>query len=159
MREIKSKLEAILFCSQDGRDVKSLAKLCSIGSVGHVKSVLKSLQEDYVKRGSGLKIYTKEGLWFLGICDEHLGIVREAAQPEMDKAVLSTLAYIAHKKDIRQSDVIRIRSNKAYEHIKNLVSAGLIEARREGSTKRLSPSKKFYDYFNLKEGEVLQVDE
>jgi len=159
MKEIKSKIEALLFCMQEGIDTKTMSKLCGMGSTGHVKNVILSLQEDYSKRNSGLQILEKNGLWFLTIVDTHLDVVRKAAKPEMDKSVLQTLAYIAHKKNIRQSDVIRVRSNKAYEHIKNLEDSGLIEAKKDGSTRRLSPTKKFYEYFNLKEGGVLDVEE
>lgn len=159
MKDVKAKIEAVLFCSQDGIDTKSLAKACGVGAAGHVKTAVKELQEDYDKRGSGLKIVFHDNLWRLVVRDDHLPLVKEAAKPEMPKSVLETLAYIAHKKDIRQSDVIRIRSNKAYEHIKELESRGLIEARKDGSTKRLAPSKKFYDYFELKEDEELPVNE
>ena len=55
----------------------------------------------------------------------------------------------------RQSDVIRIRSNKAYDHIKELLKEGLVEAKKDGSTWKLSPTKKFYDYFDLSEDEEI----
>lgn len=157
MKEIKSKIEALLFCTQEGMNTKNISRLCGVGSVGHVKNVILSLQEDYKKRGSGMEILEKDGLWFLTVSDQHLNLVRKAAKPEMEKAVLQTLGYIAHKKNIRQSDVIRVRSNKAYEHIKELEERNLIEAKKDGSTRRLSPTKNFYRYFDLKENETLGV--
>ncbi len=159
MGDIKAKIEAVLFCSPNGIDIKSLAKACGIGSAGHVKSAILELQKDYETRNSGLRVADKGGLWTFAVRDDYLNLVQEAVKPEMDKAILQTLAYIAHKKNIRQSDVIRIRSNKAYEHIKELEERGFVEAKKEGSTRRLGPTKKFYDYFKLKEDEELDVGE
>lgn len=155
MSDVKAKIEAVLFCSQDGIETKRLAKACGVGSAGHVKTTLLDLQKEYDKRKSGLRIIQKDGLWFLAVRDEHLDLVKDAARPEMEKAVLQTLAYIAHKKKIRQSDVIRVRSNKAYDHIKQLLKEGLVEAKKDGVSWKLSPTKQFYDYFDLSEDEEI----
>ena len=158
MKDLKSKIEAMLFCSSEGINTKSLAKLCGVGAAGHVKKAIQELQSEYEEREAGIRIREKEGLWFLAVRDRHLKMVQDAAKPEMDKAVLQTLAYIAHKKKIRQADVIRIRSNKAYDHIKQLEEAGFIEAKKDGSTRRLYPTKRFYAYFDLKEGEEIGIE-
>lgn len=158
MKEIKSKIEAILYCMPDGIETKRLAKLCGIGSVGHIKSVLQSLQQDYETREAGIQLVEQNGLWKFDILTDHTELVQEAARPEMEKAVLQTLAYIAHKKKVNQSTIVKVRSNKAYEHIKTLLELGFIQAEKHGRTKRISPTKKFYNYFNLKQNEILELD-
>jgi len=158
VRELKSKLEAILFCSPQGVELAKLAKLCGIGAKGHVKAVLNSIKEDLEKREAGIKLIRNENVWRFRVRDEHVGLVTESAKPEIDKAILQTLAFIAHKGSARQSDVVKLRSNKAYDHIKQLVDLGFVEAKKKGTTKLIAPTKKFYKYFNLNENEVLEVE-
>jgi len=159
MKELKSKIEAILFCMPEGVDTKRLAKLCGIGSAGHVKSALQEMQKENDKKHKGVFLTNKDGLWFFRVKDEHTNLVKEAARPEIEKAVLETLAYIAYKKNARQSDIVKIRSNKAYEHIKQLEQEGFIETKQKGKTRILNPTKKFYEYFQLKDGEELKPEE
>jgi len=59
------------------------------------------------------------------------------------------LAIIAYKQPMRQSILIKIRGNKAYEHIKGFVERGLVNKRKIGHTAELTLSDSFYDYFHL----------
>ena len=102
-----------------------------------------------------MKIINRDGKYKISVRDEHVDTITEAARPEIDKAVLETLAYIAHKKMIRQADVVRIRSNKSYNHIKELVERGFIESKKDGRSKKLTPTRKFYEYFKLPENEEI----
>ena len=159
MRELKSKIEAILFCTPEGVDTKRLAKLCGMGSVGHVKTALQEMQEEFDKNSRGMSLVLKDGLWRFNVRDEHVSLVKEAAKPEIEKAILETLAFIAYKKNAKQSEIVKIRSNKAYDHIKHLHKEGFISVKQKGKTRLLTPTKKFYDYFNLKEDEELKPEE
>ena len=62
---------------------------------------------------------------------------------------METLSVIAWKNPALQSDIIKIRTNKAYKHIGELEEAGFIESIKHGRTKLLKLTKKFYDYFDL----------
>jgi len=157
--ELKAKLEAILFCMPEGVSVQALAHKVNLGFTTTVKSALNSLKADYQKRGAGLQLVDNGDTWKLRIKDEHTAIVKEAAEPEFDKAVLETLAYIAWRGGSRQCDVVRVRSNKSYNHIKSLIEKGYIESSKAGLSKWLQPTKKFYEYFNMKQGEKLKTPE
>lgn len=159
VKELKSKIEAILFCTPEGLDSKRLAKLCGIGSVGHVKTALQQMQEEFDSNGRGMSLVLKEGLWRFAVRDEHVSLVKEAAKPEIEKAILETLAFIAYKKNARQSEVVKVRSNKAYGHIKHLEEQGFVTAKTKGKTRLLTPTKKFYDYFSLREGEEIKMED
>ncbi len=151
MKELKAKIEAILYCTPKGLNLDKISRSVGIGSRGHVKTVLTSLKEDFENRESGLQLVEENGIWKMRIKDTHVDLVKDAARPELDKSVLETLAYIAHRKKISQSRVVKVRSNKAYEHIKELEEKGFVESKKDKKTKTLSPTKKFYDYFELKE--------
>ena len=68
---------------------------------------------------------------------------------EFTKAEQETLAVIAYKQPVKQSIIIKIRGNKAYDHIKNFISIGLVHAKKIGHTKELKLSDDFFDYFHL----------
>lgn len=155
LKELKSKIEAILYANPRGISVDKIARLCGIGAKGIVKNALLELQDEYDKRGAGIQIWqNEEGLWLFRILDEYVDLARESAKPELDKAVLETLAFIAWKKKVRQSEVVKVRSNKAYEHIKELLDRGFIEAEKKSRTLVLKPTKKFYEYFQITEEEL-----
>jgi len=153
MKEIKAKIEALIHCK--ALDLDSLSKHTGIAKKGLLKNLINELIEEYKLRESGLKIINRDGKYKISVRDEHVDTITEAARPEIDKAVLETLAYIAHKKMIRQADVVRIRSNKSYNHIKELVGRGFIESKKDGRSKKLTPTRKFYEYFKLPENEEI----
>ena len=59
--------------------------------------------------------------------------------------------------------IIKIRGNKAYDHIKKFEDIGLIKKKKVGHTHELLLSDDFYDYFTFQgEGslqESLKIDE
>ena len=78
---------------------------------------------------------------------------------EFSKSEQETLAIIAYKQPIKQSVLVRIRSNKAYDHIKKFFDQGLIKKKRTGRTYEISLSDDFYDYFNIAESELKKSKE
>jgi len=154
---IRAKIESILFCIPQGVSVDTLAKKINFPHET-IKNSLIELQKDFEGR-SGLKIVFEDNLWKFKVPDENIQIVKDVAEPEMDKSILETLAYIGWRGGSRQCDVVRVRSNKAYNHIKFLTEKGFIESSRSGLSKWLQPTKKFYEYFNMQQGQKLPVEE
>ncbi|UCD03799.1 MAG: SMC-Scp complex subunit ScpB [Candidatus Woesearchaeota archaeon] len=158
MEEVKNKIEAILYCIPEGVSTRKLASMLGIGSVGYVKKALESLQEEYKQANRGFQIVEEATVWRFIVKQEYLDLVKEAAKPELPSSVLETLAYIAKEGKIKQSELIKKRTNKAYDHIKELKNVGFVEVNKKGRTNVLSLTKKFYDYFQLQEGEKLNLE-
>jgi len=154
---VKAKIESVLFCVPRGVSVDTLAKKAGLPHE-LVKNALLELQKDYESR-QGLKVVSEENLWKFKVPDENIPLIKDVAEPEFDKAILETLAYIGWRGGSRQCDVVRVRSNKAYNHIKFLIEKGFIESSRSGLSKWLAPTKKFYEYFNMQQGQKLPVRE
>ena len=93
------------------------------------------------------------GSWKMDVKREHVNIVNRLAtgNSEFSKSEQETLAIIAYKQPLKQSVLIRIRSNKAYDHIKKFKDLNLIKKKKIGHTYELSLSDEFYDYFNVGE--------
>ena len=146
------KVEATLFIAGKFLSLKELVVLTDVNPI-LLRKTLQDLSDKY--QDSGIEVVNKDDLWKMDVVKEHVGIVNKLAtgSAEFSKAEQETLAIIAYKQPIKQSVVIKIRGNKAYEHIKNFVSIGLLNKKRTGHTSELSLKDEFYDYFNLTKGD------
>ena len=93
----------------------------------------------------------------MDVKSEYHKIVNKLAtgSSKFSRSEQETLAIIAYKQPIKQSVLVRIRSNKAYEHIKKFSEQGLIKKKRVGRTYEINLSDEFYNYFNVQEGKNL----
>jgi len=150
--ELKRKIEALLFATQ-GLTVKRISETLNAGS-DEVLRALGDLKLDYGSRASAFIISDEGELWKLTVQSEHVNLVKDLIPSEFPKSILETLAMIAWKNPANQSDIIKLRGNKAYDHIKSLEDQGLIQAKPQGRSRELKLSDKFYDYFNAKPDDV-----
>lgn len=155
MNELKYKIEAVLFTIGRFVSLEDLSKFCEIGSPGVVKEALDALRNDYINRNCALEIEENEGRFKLNIRKEFGYLTnRLLSSKEMDSPTTKTLAVIAYKQPVTQSEVIKIRGNKAYEHIKSLKESSLISSERNGRTRMLKVTSNFYEYFDIAETEA-----
>jgi len=143
-------LEAIFFIS--GRFL-SMQELISFSDLNPliIKEIIELLKEKYDRDDSAIELVEKNGLWKMDVKSDYTYLVNKIAtgSSEFSKAEQETLAIIAFKQPIKQSVVIKIRGNKAYDHIKKFTDLGLIKKKKFGHTHELSLSDEFYDYFNV----------
>jgi segregation and condensation protein B len=152
---IIEKLEAILFASGKAMTTEALMDVIEETNKKEVKQALKKLKESYDKRGSAVMLLEQEDAWKLTVREKYLPLVRKiVADTELPKTVLETLAVIAWKSPILQSNVIKVRTNKAYEHIDLLERLGFITRKKEGRSFRISLAEKFFEYFDVREGDI-----
>jgi len=154
-KETIKKVEAALFLAARWLSLDELVKLTGINPLT-LKEVLSLLEEKYKSDESAIVILKSvvDGIesWKMDVKKQYAYLVNKIAtgQTEFTKAEQETLAIIAYKQPIKQSVVVKIRGNKAYDHIKHFIQAGLVKARKLGKTFELTLTKNFYDYFNLK---------
>jgi segregation and condensation protein B len=152
MQQDKDKVEAILFTTGRFLDLEEISKLVGIGSMGYLRQILEELREDYSKRKGALEIVEENGRWKLNLRKEYMYLTEQLLnEAELDKPTQETLAIIVYRQPAIQADVISIRGNKAYDHIKRLKEEGFIVAERFGRTRLLKLTPKFYDYFDIVE--------
>jgi len=143
-------VEAVLFISGRYLNMHQLVSLTGLNPM-IISDALEKLQKRMEREDSALMIVSKDNLWKMDVRRDFHGIINKLAtgNSEFSKAEQGTLALIAYKQPIKQSVVIKIRGNKAYDHIKKFVDLGLVNSKKEGHTQVLSLSDEFYDYFNL----------
>jgi len=90
-------------------------------------------------------------MWKMDVKQEHSYLTTKLAtgSSEFSKAEQGTLALIAFKQPIKQSVIIKIRGNKAYDHVKRFSELGLVNKKKQGHTHELSLADEFYDYFGV----------
>ena len=155
MEDLKNQLEAILFSVGKKINTEELSRLCNVNNQKIIESKLKELKQDYEKKESSLMLVSEKDNWKLTVRERHLSLVKNLAiDTELNKSVTETLAMIAFKYPVMQSDIIKIRSNKAYEHIKELEEMQFLEKVRKGRTYQIKLTKKFFEYFDLPEDDV-----
>jgi len=148
---VKSKVEAILFSTGQRISLDEISKL-SRSRREDVLSALKELQKEYEDKLSSLMLIEEGDFWKFTVRDHFIPIVRKiVTETELTKSVLETLAVIAFKYPIRQSDLIKIRTNKAYEHLVELEKSGYISRQKHGRTNLIKLTEKFFKYFDLTE--------
>jgi len=154
-KEDFKKLEAVFFISGRFLSMQELISLSDLNPI-IIRELIRKLQEKYNNEDSAIEIVEKSRLWKMDVKSEYYEIVNRLAtgSSEFSKSEKETLAIIAYKQPIKQSVLIRIRSNKAYDHIKKFSEQGLIKKKRMGRTYEISLSDEFYDYFNVKDPEA-----
>jgi len=139
-------------------EVSELAEL-----TGHpesaVKKALQELKKGYdEKEHSSLTLLEDGNTWKLTVKDKYISMVSKVVQQtELSTSVLETLAVIAFKYPIFQSEVIKIRTTKAYDHLAELEEAGFITRERSGRTRKIRLTQKFFDYFDVPESKMKEA--
>jgi len=148
-RDLKT-IEAVLFVSGKFLSMKDLIMLSDMNPI-IIRELLEDLQESYDKGESAIQIIEKNGMWKMDVKQEHSYLTTKLAtgSSEFSKAEQGTLALIAFKQPIKQSVIIKIRGNKAYDHVKRFSELGLVNKKKQGHTHELSLADEFYDYFGV----------
>ena len=155
-QEDKKKVEAVLFTTGKFMAIEEISNGAGIGSPGYVKELLEELRKEYEAKDSAMYVQDVEGKFKLNIKKEYGHIANKlVATTEMDNSTTKTLAVIAYKDPAFQSDIIKIRGNKAYEHIKKFAEMGLVNKKKIGHTAELTLTEQFHEYFNVNKGDEL----
>jgi len=157
MQDIKNRVEAILFTTGRYVDINELSELTGIASKGSLKEAISSLINDYHDRDGSLEIHEEGEKFKLNIKKGYLYLTTKLLeQTEFDKPTQETLALVAYKNPCLQSDVIKIRGNGAYDHIKKLKEMEFVTSEKSGRTRILKLMPKFFDYFDVVGDELKQ---
>ena len=147
------KVEAALFIAGRFMNMQELVALTDVNPI-LLKKILEDITDKY--KESGFEIVQRDNMWKMDVSPEYTWMVNKLAtgSSEFSKAEQETLAIIAYKQPMKQSVLIKIRGNKAYEHIKKFAEMGLVNKKKMGHTSELSLSENFYEYFHVnREGE------
>lgn len=155
MHDDKNKVEAVLFTIGRFTGLEELSRLCGIGSAGYLREIIEELKKDYANRNCSLEITEQGSKFKLNIKKEYLYLTESfLTNSELDRPTQETLAVIAYKNPALQSEIIKIRGNGAYDHIKILKELDFIVTEPFGRSRIIKLTPKFFDYFDIVENEL-----
>lgn len=144
-------IEAALYVAGRPLDLKTLASVTKTRSKKLVQQLAKTLKQDYESRNTSLEILELEDDRFVMQLKPEYSqrVQRLAMRPLLTTGPLKTLSYIAYRQPVSQKQVLNVRGNHVYGHLKQLEELGLIMRDRVGRTKVLRTTQFFADYFGL----------
>jgi segregation and condensation protein B len=147
IKTLKAKIEAILFLSEKPRSADSIAEQAE-ADLNLVKQCLNQLVQEYENRDGGLVIDCSQG-YCMQISDNFESLTENILPIELRTAVLRTLSTIALKEPLYQKDLVDLRGGGIYDHVKELISIGLVKRTKEGHSHVLHTTKFFAENFKL----------
>jgi segregation and condensation protein B len=153
---LPARIEAILYLKGRALSLGELAEISGV-SRDQVEVGLITLMADYAHRDTALEIRQEAQRYSLQLREGLGDLVQNLLPVDLSTAALRTLATIAIKKRILQSDLVDLRGSGAYDHIKELLAQNFIERKRqsEGRSYWLSLSEKFHRTFSVKTDELV----
>ena len=147
---LASRIEAILYLKGRPIGLNELAELAH-DEPDQVRTALAALTTSYDQRDTALEVVEQSGRYCLQLRPDLADLVKNMLPVNLSTATLRTLATIALKKRILQSDLVDLRGSGAYDHIKELLAQDFIERRRqsEGRSYWLTLSEKFHRTFSV----------
>ncbi|MBM5797335.1 MAG: SMC-Scp complex subunit ScpB, partial [Cyanobacteria bacterium K_Offshore_0m_m2_072] len=127
---LPARLEAILYLK--GKPL-SLGELADIAGTSREEAELGllTLMADYAHRNTALEIVQDGQRYGLQLRAGLADLVQNLLPVDLSTAALRTLATIALKKRILQSELVELRGSGAYDHIKELLAQDFIERKRQ----------------------------
>ncbi len=140
-------MEAALFMGGKGMSVEELGRVAGLPLL-KTREYLPELIDTVNARNSAIEIAENAGGYRMRIrspYDEKVSHL--AGVGELNAAEMKTLAFIAYKQPLLQSQLVQVRSNTAYEHLQKLVEMAFVSREPKGRSYVLRTTKKFTEYF------------
>ena len=144
---LETLLEATIFSA--GRSLRS-DELCEL--LGYpIEEVTESLESLIAtikrRRGSALQMVEVAGRFAIEVKPGIADHLPKETKSEIPPKLLKAAALIAYHQPMPQARLVELLGQKAYDHIRELAQAGLVDRRRNGNTRRLTTTLRFSEVF------------
>jgi len=145
--------------SSDSIGIDSIMKIIETDDRQHALKILDEVATEFNARNTSLEIIKSSDLKFRMKVKDHYTrhVSHLAVDTEFSKATIRTLGLIALKHPVKQSIVVKIIGNKAYDYVKILAEKGFVKAKKAGNTKLLEITPKFESYFGKNVEEIKKM--
>lgn len=134
MASLKSKIESLLFISNQPFTVKKLASLTKTDK-DRVESAIKELSADCNKEGKGINVQKIGDKVQMVTASDNVKLIKdyikEETTGELTKPSLETLTIVAYRGPITKSELEQIRGVNCTIILRNLLMRGLIESKED----------------------------
>ena len=160
VKEDKKLIEAALYAAEHPLSVEEIKNSLGFKSETYVRRLLGEIKESLQRKEGPFELLETGGeaysIRLRRDVSEKLG--RLVPKLKISRGALKTLALIAYKQNITLAKLAEIRGSRTYEHVRQLIAAGFVEAKRFGKTRALRTSPKFASYFGF-EDDLDQISE
>ncbi|WP_032526168.1 SMC-Scp complex subunit ScpB [Prochlorococcus marinus] len=148
--DLVTRIEAVLYLKGRPISKKDLSEITN-SDINSINDAIKDLKSKYSSPNSAIALNELNNSFCLELKSNLNDFVEDLLPSELKTSELRTLATIAIKKKILQSDLIILRGSGAYDHIKELLEKKFIVKRKQkdGRSYWLSLSEKFFQTFAL----------
>ena len=156
--DLVTRVEAVLYLKGRPITKKTLSEITN----SDINSIIKALQElkdKYSNSKSAIELNEVDNSYCLELKSTLNEFVEDLLPSELKTSELRTLATIALKKKILQSDLITLRGSGAYDHIRELINKNFVIKRKQkdGRSYWLSLSEKFFQTFAVSNEYLSQI--
>ena len=150
--KLATKIEAILHIKGRPLSLEEIGTLLECERE-IVEEGLIELMNDYAHRDSALEIVETDNGYSLQLKSVYSTMLKDLIPAELGKGALRTLAAIALKNPILQTELIELRGSSAYQQVSELVELGFIRKRpqKDGRSYWLEVTDKFHQYFEIEQ--------
>jgi segregation and condensation protein B len=152
MSRLAITIEAILYLKGQPLTLADIAKYANCDREA-VEEGLIELLADYAHRQTALEIVETSQGYCLQLREEFHTLVQTLIPVDVGVGALRTLAAIALRQPISQTDLVELRGSGAYQHVQDLVALGFVRKRRqtEGRSYWLQVTDKFHQHFQIEQ--------
>ncbi len=152
MPRFASKIEAILYLKAQPLTIAEIAEFAGCDRETAEEGLLE-LIADYAHRDTALEVAETPNGYTLQLRETFHHLVQTLVPADLGLGALRTLAAIALRGPISQTDLVELRGSGAYQHVPELVDLGFVRKRRQsdGRSYWLQVTDKFRQYFQLHE--------
>ncbi len=150
MSRLASKIEAILYLKAQPLTVAEIAEFAACDRETAEEGLIE-LMADYAHRDSALEVVETPNGYTLQLREMFHHLVQTLVPADLGLGALRTLAAIALKGPISQTELVELRGSGAYQHVPELVELGFVRKRRQsdGRSYWLQVTDKFHQYFQM----------
>jgi segregation and condensation protein B len=150
MFRLASQIEAILYLKGQPLSLATIAELAGCDRE-EAEAATIELMDDYAHRDSALEVVETPQGFTLQLRGSFQSLRDKMIPPEIGTGALRTLAAIAIKGSISQSELVELRGSGAYQHVQELVELGFVRKRRQAGNRSslLQVTDKFHRTYEL----------
>jgi len=150
MSRLANTIEAILYLKAQPLKVARLAELARCDKETAEEGLIE-LMGEYAHRDGALEIAETEEGYALQLREVYKPLVDSIVPLDIGLGALRTLAAIALRGPIAQSELVELRGSGVYQHVPDLVAQGFVKKRRQsdGRSSWVQITEKFYQHFEI----------
>ncbi len=150
MPRLASTIEAILYLKAQPLSIAELSEFAGCDRRS-VEEGLLELMSDYAHRDSALEVIETPKGYSLQLRESFQNLVHILIPADLGVGALRTLAAIALRGPIAQTELVELRGSGAYQHVQELVQQGFVRKRKQsdGRSSWVQVTDKFHQYFQL----------